>query len=107
MADAMVTARMPRGKKEAGNRVFERLGTNASQVINELYDYVVAHEALPFGKPKLGQRRYTEEEISAAREWIDSIPHADVDNKFLAMSKDEVRRSRLIDRGLATEEDFA
>ena len=42
MADAMVTARMSQEKKEAGNRVLEQLGTNASQVVNRLYDYVLA-----------------------------------------------------------------
>ena len=36
MADAMVTARMSQEKKEAGNRVLEQLGTNASQVVNRL-----------------------------------------------------------------------
>ena len=40
MADAMVTARMSSEKKEAGNRILEQMGTNASQAVNRLYDYV-------------------------------------------------------------------
>ena len=48
MADAMVTARMSQEKKEAGNRVLEQLGTNASQVVNRLYDYVLENKKLPF-----------------------------------------------------------
>ena len=48
MADAMVTARMSQEKKEAGNRVLEQLGTNASQAVNRLYDYVLEKRQLPF-----------------------------------------------------------
>lgn len=50
MADAMVTARMTSDKKEAGNRVLEQLGTNASQAVNKLYDYVLENKELPFKK---------------------------------------------------------
>ena len=48
MADAMVTARMSAEKKEAGNRMLEQLGTNASQAVNRLYDYVLEKKQLPF-----------------------------------------------------------
>lgn len=46
--DAMVTARMPEGKKEAGGAVLKSLNTSASGAINQLYDYLIAHRALPF-----------------------------------------------------------
>ena len=75
MADAMVTARMSQEKKEAGNRVLEQLGTNASQVVNRLYDYV-----------------------------LESIPRKD---RFSTMTDDEIRRERLVSRGLATSKDFS
>ena len=48
MADAMVTARMSSEKKEAGNRILEQMGTNASQAVNRLYDYVIEKRELPF-----------------------------------------------------------
>ena len=57
MADAMVTARMSQEKKEAGNRVLEQLGTNASQAVNRLYDYVLEKRQLPF--PEERERRNT------------------------------------------------
>ena len=47
--DAMVTARMPQGKKEAGVEVLRSLGTTSSTVINELFDYLIARRELPFG----------------------------------------------------------
>ena len=75
MADAMVTARMSQEKKEAGNRVLEQLGTNATQ-----------------------------EEIAEAIAWVDSIPRKD---RFSTMTDDEIRRERLVSRGLATSKDFS
>ena len=76
MADAMVTARMSQEKKEAGNRVLEQLGTNASQVVNRLYDYVLENKKLPFPEEQ-GRRKYTQEEIAEAIAWVDSIPRKD------------------------------
>ena len=99
MADAMVTARMSQEKKEAGNRVLEQLGTNASQVVNRLYDYVLENKKLPFPEEQ-GRRKYTQEEIA----WVDSIPRKD---RFSTMTDDEIRRERLVSRGLATSKDFS
>ena len=98
MADAMVTARMSQEKKEAGNRVLEQLGTNASQVVNRLYDYVLENKKLPFPEEQ-GRRKYTQEEIAEAIAWVDSIPRKD---RFSTMTDDEIRRERLVSRGLAT-----
>lgn len=72
MADAMVTARMSPEKKEAGNRVLEQLGTNASQAVNRLYDYVIEKKELPF--PEEGRPAYTREDIERAIEWADGVP---------------------------------
>lgn len=103
MADAMVTARMSAEKKEAGNRMLERLGTNASQAVNRLYDYVLEKKQLPF--PEQHERRkHTQEEIAQAIAWVDSIPRRD---RFSTMTDDEIRRERLISRGLATSKDFS
>ena len=103
MADAMVTARMSAEKKEAGNRMLEQLGTNASQAVNRLYDYVLEKKQLPFPAQQ-GRRKYTQEEIAQAIAWVDSIPRRD---RFSTMTDDEIRRERLISRGLATSKDFS
>lgn len=103
MPDAMVTARMSPEKKEAGNRIFEQMGTNASQVVNRLYDYVIEKRALPFVAQK-ERRRFTQKEIAEAIAWADSISMRD---RFSTMTDDEIRQERLIARGLATREDFS
>lgn len=103
MADAMVTARMSAEKKEAGNRMLEQLGTNASQAVNRLYDYVLEKKQLPFPEQQ-GRRKYMQEEIAQAIAWVDSIPRRD---RFSTMTDDEIRRERLISRGLATSKDFS
>ena len=103
MADAMVTARMSAEKKEAGNRMLEQLGTNASQAVNRLYDYVLEKKQLPFPEQQ-GRRKYTQEEIAQAIAWVDSIPRRD---RFSTMTADEIRRERLISRGLARSKDFS
>ena len=103
MADAMVTARMSAEKKEAGNRMLEQVGTNASQAVNRLYDYVLEKKQLPVPEQQ-GRRKYTQEEIAQAIAWVDSIPRRD---RFSTMTDDEIRRERLISRGLATSKDFS
>lgn len=103
MADAMVTARMSQEKKEAGNRMLEQLGTNASQAVNRLYDYVLEKKELPFPEQQR-RRQYTQEEIAEAIAWVDSIPRRD---RFSTMTDDEIRQERLVSRGLATREDFS
>ncbi|MBX9032991.1 type II toxin-antitoxin system RelB/DinJ family antitoxin [Gordonibacter massiliensis (ex Traore et al. 2017)] len=103
MSDAMVTARMSAEKKEAGNRVLEQLGTNASQAVNRLYDYVLEKKELPFPEQQ-ERRKYTQEEIARAIAWVDSIPRKD---RFSTMTDDEIRRERLASRGLATRGDFS
>lgn len=99
MTDAMVTARMSPEKKEAGNRVLEQLGTNASQAINRLYDYVIEKRELPFHLQ--GQRRaYTQEEILHAIDWVDGIPRSRTSGRFSGMSIEEAKCDRLVAQGL-------
>ena len=104
MADAMVTARMSAEKKEAGNRILERLGTNSSQVVNRLYDYVLEKEELPFPeKPKRG--RCTKEEVAEAIAWVDGIPRKRTTGRFSDMTVKEAKRDRLIADGLMQQGD--
>lgn len=49
--DAMVTARMPQGKKEAAVAVLKELGLTASQAINEFFDLIIATRRLPLERP--------------------------------------------------------
>lgn len=100
MADAMVTGRMSKEKKEAGNRVLARLGTNPSAAINGLYDYLIREEKLPFEKEEeFGWQKYSKEEIAEAFAFVRSL-RIPVDNRFATMTDDEIKRERLTARGL-------
>ena len=99
MADAMVTARMPIEKKEAAYRVFEKLGTNASQVINSVFDYVIENEAIPGVEEQ--SHVHTPEEIAEAIAWADSLVDREREpSRFDGMTLKEVKRERLIAKGL-------
>lgn len=98
-ADAMVTARMSSEKKEMGNRILEELGTNASQVINQLYDLVIEKKALPFPEEKAQQRTFSSEEIAEAKAWMQRLKVLPPDNSYATMTDDEIRRERLASRG--------
>ena len=99
MADAMVTARMSQEKKEAGNRILEQMGTNASQAVNRLYDYVIEKRELPFPERKK-RRRYTQEEIAEAIAWVDGLSQKRTAGRFSDMTVKEAKRERLIAKGL-------
>jgi antitoxin component of RelBE/YafQ-DinJ toxin-antitoxin module len=86
----MVTARMPQEKKSRCNAVLDQLGTNASNAINKLYDYVLAHHALPFE----GKQELSSAEKARRIALVDSIPLA-AGNRFSTMTDDEIRRERL------------
>ncbi|MCH3943361.1 MAG: type II toxin-antitoxin system RelB/DinJ family antitoxin [Atopobiaceae bacterium] len=88
----MVTARMPSGKKAAGNAVLARMGTNASQAVNQLYDYLIANQTLPFPSETSFDRT---ERLAEARSWIDELSRQDVDQRFGSMCDDDIRRERL------------
>jgi addiction module RelB/DinJ family antitoxin len=99
MADAMVTARMSQEKKDAVNDILGQLGTNASQVVNRLYDYVIEKKELPFPDTKK-KHSYTAEEIAEAAAFIDSIAILPVDNRFRNMTSKEIKIERLKSRDL-------
>lgn len=93
-AEAMVTARMGVGKKEEGNRVLASLGTNASKVVNQLYDYVIEEGALPFGVQPMERRAHSQAEVEAAISLVDSLV-APVGEPYRSMSLKEARLARL------------
>ena len=106
MSDAMVTARMSQAKKEAGNRALERLGTNASRAINDLYDYVISNRKLP--AEMMGEQldqRSRAERLKEAAEWFEALA-LPPGNRFASMSDEEIRRERLVAKGYATRGDF-
>jgi antitoxin component of RelBE/YafQ-DinJ toxin-antitoxin module len=94
--DAMVTARMSQGKKNAGNSVLRELGTNPSKLINDLFDYVIKTKQLPLLVEERNQARYS---IQEAQAFIDSIPVTYAD-EFLSMSDDQIKQERLISKGI-------
>ena len=93
-AEAMVTARMAADKKEEGNRVLAALGTSASKVVNQLYDYVIEERALPFGKESAGRAAYSQAEIASAIALVDGLV-SPVSDEFRSMSLKEARLARL------------
>ncbi|WP_165045596.1 MULTISPECIES: type II toxin-antitoxin system RelB/DinJ family antitoxin [unclassified Adlercreutzia] len=92
-SEAMVTARMSREKKELGGAILETLGTNASQVINSLYDYVIEHRSLPFNKGT-AHLSHTPDEIAKATALVDSLMNSQ-QTSWSELSLKEVRRRRL------------
>lgn len=101
MPDAMVTARMPQSKKDAGGRILESLGTNASAAINGLYDYVISKRELPFGKEDTPAAP-AKEDLVAALSWVDSIIEVEP-GELSELSLKEAKRHKLIARGLLEE----
>lgn len=98
MSDVMVTARMSPEKKEAANRVFAQLGTNASRAINDLYDYVIAKKELPTAQE--GGVRPTREECARARAYVEDLCRPPRDPRFAAMNLKEAKAERLKRKGL-------
>ena len=98
MGDAMVTARMSKAKKDAGNRVLEQLGYGASQFINSAYDYLIQHGASPFEHDKAQVDTPSSELIAQALAKIDDmcLPES---NRFATMTDDDIRRERLMRQG--------
>ncbi len=100
-ADVMVTARMSREKKDTVAQILGEMGTNASEAINDFYDYIRVNRALPFEKNP--PRIIGKDELSEALAFIDSLSIAD---RFSDMTDEEIRRERMIARGYMDEGDF-
>lgn len=90
MADAMVTGRMTPAKKEAGNRVLDGLGLNASQAINQLYDHLIEKGSMPFEERR--EKKYTKAQIEEAQAYVRSLHSPSV---FSHMTDDEIKRHRM------------
>lgn len=76
MGDAMVTGRIAREKKNAGNAVLAASGLSASQAINLLYDKLIEQQGVEFLRPE--DRQPTDADWAQAAAFIDSLssPHA-------------------------------
>ena len=46
---AMVTARVPVEIKKRGDRVLKEIGSSATELVNDAYEYVLEHRRLPRG----------------------------------------------------------
>lgn len=92
-AEAMVTARMSADKKEEGNRVLASLGTNASKVVNQLFDFVIEEHALPFERAT-ERPAHSKAEIDAAIALVDDLT-LPVSDAYRDMSLKEARLARL------------
>ena len=98
MGDAMVTARMPQAKKDAGNQVLGRIGCSASQFINSAYDYLIQHGQSPFDVDETSGGALSAQDIAQALAQIDEMC-LPASNRFAAMTDDEIRRERLARHG--------
>ena len=104
MDAAMVTARMPRSKKDAGNKVLGDLGYTASRAINELYDFVLETGSLPFHSTR-EKGTPDREQLQHALAFVDSIAIVEP-SEFDALDADELKRRKLVGKGRADEGDF-
>lgn len=102
-AEAMVTARMSREKKKLGNSVLSDLGMNASSAINQLYDYLIEQQCMPFGKESEPARSFTQEEVDAARLWVDGL-RMPAGNPLADLTLKEAKRHRLSTKGFSIDE---
>lgn len=94
MADAMVTGRMTSAKKEAGNRVLDGLGLNASQAINQLYDHLIEQGSMPCVKPQ-SQKAYSKGQVEEALSYVRSLQMPKVPRELAGMTDDEVKRHKM------------
>lgn len=91
VADAMVTGRMPAGKKKAGNDVLNSLGLTASQAIGELYDYLIAHKEMPSRTQPTDDSPRLQEALAH----VDSFPFVSLDSDYSSMDARAARMDRL------------
>ena len=88
MADAMVTGRMSKQKKRAGNAALAQVGVTPSAAINQMYDYVIEHRSLPFQTAeKRGLATLDEAQLREAVAVVCSLPRK---NRFSTMDDDAI-----------------
>lgn len=95
MEDAMVTARMSSEKKAIGAKVLAKAGLNASQAVNLLYDKLAEEQNADF----LTHRKPELREWESALKLIEAI-HMPINPRFDNMTKAEIKRERLMAKGL-------
>ena len=95
MEDAMVTSRMSAEKKAAGARVLAKEGLNANQAINLLYDKLEREQSADW----LTHPKPEPHEWESAAKLIDAL-HMPINPRFNNMTKAEIKRERLMARGL-------
>ena len=98
MPDSMVTARMPQAKKDAGNKVLEKIGISTSRFINSAYDYLIKHGSSPFESTEEQEGGVSADRLQQALGQIEGMC-LPASNRFAAMSDDEIRRERLARQG--------
>ncbi|HAM15747.1 MAG TPA: RelB/DinJ family addiction module antitoxin [Eggerthellaceae bacterium] len=103
MTDAMVTARMPQSKKDAGNEILRELGYSASRAINELYDSVIETRSWPLSQSEM--ETVEPSRLAEALSFVDSMARVDA-SEYASFGYDEAKRRRLIEKGRAAEADF-
>lgn len=87
MEDVMVTGRMSPEKKLAGNQVLSKIGLNASQAVNLLYDRLAQEQDASF----LVQSIPTAQQWSNAALLIDSlVPKEPIHSRFDNMTRGEI-----------------
>lgn len=92
MGDAMVVARISQEKKESVARQLAAMGTNASSVINQLYDYIDATGTLPFPNAEACDAR--EERRAGALAWLQDLVPLPEGNRFQHMTDGDIRALR-------------
>jgi len=94
MTTTLVSARMSPSKKEAGSRALKKLGSNASQAINELYDYVIEHGVLPWQAIDGAASCVTKEQLNDALDWVDGL-QISLSPEFSGLTLKDVHKQRL------------
>ncbi|MDO4183287.1 MAG: hypothetical protein Q4E12_06765 [Coriobacteriia bacterium] len=97
MENAMVAARVPVERKERVARKLAGMNSNVSEAINQLFDYIDTHNALPF--PDESQSVPRTQRAAAASEWLNGLTRLPEGNAFQQLSDEEITQKRLQSRG--------
>lgn len=95
MSVASVSVSMDEIKKEKGDLVLKRLGTNATACINELYDEIIEKNSIPWKRNVESAETLTSKEITDAIVFLDNIPTIDLQPEYKNITAKEARKMRL------------
>jgi len=59
MESALVSARVPRAKKEAASSLLESLGSTTSELINSAFEYLIENKSLPTSEASISRNEQT------------------------------------------------